>query len=305
MCENELSMEPGKGSLLYADADSILEDADYAILGVAFEKTVSHRKGTSKAPHSIREESYNIETYHFRQDFDVRDVKICDIGTIHPTDFSDLSDLLVERFTEIADAGAFPIVLGGEHSITPFVLREVCKNHTERASGIIKVVSIDAHLDFRESYLGETNSHASAMRNASAVVGMGSVLPVGVRSFDRDEFREAKEMGLGWIDSFSILEGGLDEALLAIDHFIGDCPVYLTIDMDGIDPAYVPGVGTPEPFGLAPLHVLAIIEKIAERLVGMDVVEICPPFDNGNTSALACRLIGEAMAYRGSFPLVE
>lgn len=294
-----MSDHEGSDKLFYADADSNPDDADYAIFGVAFEKTVSHRKGTSLAPHTIREESYNFETYHFRQNFDVRDVNICDLGTSTPSDFDELSKDISRYIGEIFEAGAFPIALGGEHSISPFIVGELVSNIPKnKLGGTLRVISIDAHLDFRESYLGEKNSHASAIRNIAGIVGVDSVLPVGVRSFDRDEHRDACEMGLRWIDSFGFLENRRGECLAGIRKFIGDHPVYLTIDMDGIDPAYAPGVGTPEPFGLTPLDVLSIIETVSHRLIGLDVVEVCPTYDNGNTSALASTLIGKTIACR-------
>ena len=289
-------------SLLYADAESTLADADYAIMGVSFERTVSHRKGTRLAPYTIREESYNFETYHFRHDFDIGSVNICDVGTLTPTDFSGLSREIRDRMHEILGAGVFPIVLGGEHSITPFIIKEL-KEVIDRSDRSdmpgLKVLSIDAHLDFRETYLGERHSHACSTRRIGEIVGFDSIMPIGARSLEREEFREAREMGLDWIDSYSIHEQGIEACIGKIESFIAGSPLYLTLDMDAFDPAFAPGVGTPEPFGLTHWDVLKIITNFSRRMIGMDVVEICPPHDNGNTSALACRLIGEMMASRG------
>ena len=284
--------------LLFADADSGLADSDYVILGVSFEKTVSHRKGTAEAPYSIREESYNFETFHYRKDFDIGNLGIYDMGTLEPKAFSELESQIGTSMTDIMEHSAFPVVLGGEHSITPFVVKEIARHLESRSEPELKVVTIDAHLDFRNEYLGERNSHACSTRRISEIVGTDSVLPVGVRSFEKEEYSDAKESGLKWIDSFYARKKGIDPVLREIKDFIGDSPAYLTIDMDGIDPAFAPGVGNPEPFGLSSWDVLRIIELLADRIIGMDVVEISPPFDNGNTSALACRLIGEMMAAR-------
>jgi len=288
------------GSLLYADAESTLAEADYAIMGVSFEETVSHRKGTRLGPYAIREESYNFETYHFRHDYDVESLNICDVGTLIPKDFSGLSSDIRDRMCEISGAGAFPIVLGGEHSITPFIIKELKESIDRSDMPGMKVLSIDAHLDFRDSYLGERNSHACSTRRIGEIVGLDSIMPIGVRSFEKEEFCEAREMGLDWVDSYSIHENGMDAYIDKIDDFVDGSLLYLTLDMDGIDPAFAPGVGTPEPFGLTQWDVLKIITNFSRRMIGMDVVEICPPYDNGNTSALACRLIGEMLASRGA-----
>ena len=293
-------VEAGNESLLYADAESTLADADYAIMGVSFEETVSHRKGTRLAPYVIREESYNFETYHFRHDFDIERVNICDVGTLTPTNIPGLSGGIRDRMLEILGAGVFPIVLGGEHSITPFIIKEFKESIDGSDMPGLKVLSIDAHLDFRDSYLGERNSHACSTRRISEILGLDSIMPIGVRSFEKEEFCEAREMGLDWVDSYSIHENGMDVYVDKIDDFVDGSPLYLTLDMDGIDPAFAPGVGTPEPFGLTQWDVLKIITNFSSRMIGMDVVEICPPHDNGNTSALACRLIGEMMASRGA-----
>lgn len=284
--------------LLYADADSGLEEADYVILGVSFEKTVCHRKGTAQAPQSIREESYNFETFHYRHDMDIRDIGIYDMGTLEPKDFSELEIQMGIRIAEIMERGALPVVLGGEHSITPYVIKEIKRYLERRGEQELKVVSVDAHIDFRNEYLGERNSHACSTRRISEIVDIDSILPIGIRSFEKEEYHEARESGLKWIDSFYTRKKGIEHVLGEIHEFTGDSPTYLTIDMDGIDPAFAPGVGTPEPFGLSSWDVLDIIGLLADRIVGMDVMEISPPFDNGNTSALACRLIGEMMSAR-------
>lgn len=286
-------------SLLFADATSTLGNADYVILGVSFEKTVSHRKGTSLAPYTVREESYNFETYHFRHGFDIEDVNIYDMGTLIPLDLAQLSHEIRDRMREILKTKAFPIVIGGEHSITSFIIKEIQEHLQKNNMPNLKVITIDAHLDFRDSYLGERHSHACSTRRIGEIVGFDSIMPIGVRSFERAEFYGAKEMSLNWLDSFSIRDCGIDACIRKIEKFVDSSPVFLSIDMDGIDPAFAPGVGTPEPFGLTTWDVRDVITTVSHKMVGMDIVEICPPFDNGNTSALACRLIGEMMASRG------
>ncbi|MDP6156394.1 MAG: agmatinase [Candidatus Thermoplasmatota archaeon] len=292
----EFPDDPSK--ILFADATSNLEEADYVILGVSYEGTACHRKGTAEAPYTVREESYNFETYRYRYEVDVENVKIYDMGTQVPRDYPQLVTELRRSLVEILNNDSFPIIIGGEHSISPIIVAELHKRFSERPGNDLKVVSIDAHLDFRDSFLGDRNSHACSTRRIGDIVGYSSTLCVGVRSFERKEMAEAKDLGLKWLDSFSVRESGIETCIREIERFIGDCPVYLTVDMDGIDPAFAPGVGTPEPFGLTHWDVLSIIEALSPSLVGLDIVEIYPPYDNGNTSALASKLIGDMIAVR-------
>ena len=285
-------------SLLFADATSTLKDADYAILGVSYEGTACHRKGTAKAPFTVREESYNFETYRYRYDVDIENLNIYDMGTLVPQDYPQLTTVLRHSLGEILDNDCFPIIIGGEHSISPVIVGELHRRISEKSGCDLKVVAIDAHLDFRDSYLGDRNSHACSTRRIGEIVGYSRALCVGVRSFERNEMNDAKKLGLKWLDSFSIRESGIEQCVHEIERFIGDSSVYLTIDMDGIDPAFAPGVGTPEPFGISQWDVLSIIESLSHSLVGMDIVETCPPYDNGNTSALASKLIGDMIAVR-------
>jgi len=289
---------PGDVPLLFADATSTLEEADYVILGASYDGTACHRKGAAMAPYTVREESYNFETYRYRHDVDIDEVNIYDMGTLVPRDYSHLATELRRSLGEILDNDCFPVIIGGEHSISPIVVGELHRRLSEKSGPELKVVSIDAHLDFRDSYMGDRNSHACSTRRIGDIIGHSRALCLGVRSFERKEMNDAGKLGLKWLDSFYIKESGIEQCIREIELFTGDCPVYLTVDMDGIDPAFAPGVGTPEPFGLSHWDVLSIIEALAPALVGMDIVEICPPYDNGNTSALASKLIGDMMAAR-------
>lgn len=271
----------------FADASSDFEGADFVFFGVPFDRTCSFRPGAALAPDHIRTASYNFETYHHEHGIDIVDVKMHDAGDIEEVATVDeMLGLVSENARRIVSAGKFPVVLGGEHSLSPGVVS---------ALGDVGVISIDAHLDFRDQYLGNAGSHACSTRRISDIIGIDSIVPIGVRSMCKEEAEDMREMGLryftpGDVDAKGI-EAVLDEALGAI----GKEGIYLTIDIDGIDPAYAPGVGTPEPFGLWPGDVKGAIQFLAPRLVGLDIVEVSPPHDNGNTSALAARLAREAV----------
>ena len=150
-------------------------------------------------------------------------------------------------------------------------------------------------LQTSDEYVGEAHSHACASRRMADVVGVDKMLLVGVRSMCKEEMLDAREMGLRWVTAKEAREMTAEAVLSRLMG--GDVQhLYLSIDVDGIDPAYAPGTGTPEPFGLDVELVKSLIQASAPFLVGLDVVEVCPPVDNGNTALLAARLIREAIA---------
>lgn len=270
--------------LLFADAEASFEEARFVIFGVPYDRTATFRAGARFAPNAIREASHNFEAWMFEHQFDIRDVAIHDAGNleVHGPP-SEMVDTVSEFAKEIVKAGKFPIALGGEHSISPGVVRQF---------GKIGVLTIDAHLDFRDEYGSEKHSHACANRRFADAVGVENVVVFGVRSIAPEE----QGAGINYVDAYAIRDQGLDNALKQALNMIRPHDIYLSLDIDGIDPAYAPGTGTPEPFGLSPLEVKKVLGMAADRLVGFDVVEVCPPHDNGNTAALAARLVREMIA---------
>jgi len=276
----------------FAEADKSLEESKYVIFGVPFDRTASYRAGAREAPLEIRKASYNFETYMYEHDVDLLDIPMHDMGDTD--EFGSTGDMVLEVASmarSLASIGRFPIALGGEHSISPPVLEGVVGSKKEKPA----VVVVDAHLDFRSEYLGDVNNHACASRRFAELVGAERVLPIGVRSMCKEEYEEAKREGLNWITAEEA--GGMPPSSIRSRlQKNGFENVHLSIDIDGIDPAYAPGTGTPEPFGLTDVWVKKLIQSLAPMLVGMDIVEVCPPVDNGNTSALAARLVREAIA---------
>jgi agmatinase len=274
--------------LLFADAGSTLEDSDFVIFGVPFDGTSSFRSGTAQAPHKIREASHNFETFKFEHGEDIESIKFCDLGNLE--EFDDVEKMVqgVEEYARgLVDGGKFPIALGGEHSISPAIIKSFKD---------IGVISLDAHLDFRNEYEGQKNSHACSTRRIADVVGVESVVPIGVRSMSKTENVDAEELRLRFISSFKFHnEPNMKDAVDRAMKWIGKDRIYLSLDMDVIDPAYAPGISNPEPFGLEPIEIKRCINHLADKLVGFDVVEVSPPFDNGNTSALAARLVREVI----------
>ncbi len=274
--------------LVFADANSTLEESDFAIFGVPFDKTSSFRAGSALAPDAIREASYNFETYKFEHGHDIESVRFCDLGNLEDYQTADSMVQGVERFTrELVQKEKFPIALGGEHSISPAVVKTFDD---------VGVISLDAHLDFRTEYEGEKNGHCSSTRRISDEVGVDGIVPIGVRSMSKDESVDAEKLGLRFISSYELQKATrMKDAVERALDWMGRDRIYLSLDMDVVDPAFAPGIGNPEPFGLDPIEIKRCINYLSVKLVGFDVCEVSPPFDNGNTSALAARLVREVI----------
>jgi agmatinase len=269
----------------FADANASFDDAQFVIIGIPFDRTSSYRSGARFAPNAIREASYNFETFLFEHEVDLLEIPFHDMGNLEEQSTVDEMVSAAQGIIgEVVEGGKFPLIMGGEHSVTIPAVR------TFRDIGFI---SIDAHLDFRREYLGQKNSHACVTRRITEQLGLDRVTVMGVRSMSSDEWEEEKPL---FYDAFTLrrrgVRGCLDEAIRAMAAE----RIYLSLDIDGIDPAFAPGTGTPEPFGMDPTEVKTIISGLGDRLVGFDVVEVCPPYDRGNTAALAARLMREVIA---------
>ncbi|MEM0342896.1 MAG: agmatinase [Thermoplasmata archaeon] len=277
---------PIRGMLRFADALSSFEEAEFVIVGVPFDKTTTYRSGTRFAPTTVREASQTFEKENFEHGVTFDEIPVHDAGDLFEEGTVDeMVASVEEEARRIASAGKFPLFIGGEHSITPPVVK---------ALGDVSVITIDAHLDFRDEYQGLKNSHACAHRRIVDHVGKGNAFAFGVRSISSEEKVEEAL----YADAFRVHEEGVGKVFDEMLSKLKREPVYLSLDIDGIDPAYAPGTGTPEPFGLTPWDVRYIINRLGPRLVGFDVVEICPPYDQGNTSILGARMMREVMAVK-------
>ncbi len=269
----------------FAFATASFEKAEFVIVGVPFDRTTSFRSGARAGPNAIREASYNFEPYVFEHDLLLTDVPIHDAGNIE--DLGNAEDMIRETkevVSSIIKAGKFPLLIGGEHTITiPAV----------QAHGEVGVIAIDAHLDFRDEYMNNKFSHACVLRRNADHVGIENVLAFGVRSISIDEKRAKMPE---YIDAYAIHEEGVEKSFKRALNMMRRENIYFSLDIDGIDPAYAPGTGTPEPFGLTSMDVKRCINMLGPRLAGFDVVEVSPPYDKGNTAGLAARMIIEAIA---------
>lgn len=277
-------------SALYLGATREFSEGCVALFGVGFDSTTSFRPGTRNGPDAIRAVSDGLETYSPDQDLDTDDVTLCDLGNLEFPYGSPLTVLkrVHAATAEILEKGGHPLMMGGEHSLTPAAVKAVWEKYPD-----LVLVQFDAHADLRHDYMGEPNSHACAMRRCLDFLAEGSLVQVGIRSGTRSEFVEMREQKR-YVTP--------DAASLAtrMEAFKGR-PVYLTVDLDVFDPAYLPGTGTPEPGGVD-WPTFASLLQVLEGfdLVAADAVELSPGLDpTGVSSVLACKVVRELILHLG------
>jgi len=263
----------------FAISNSSLEDAEYVLFGIPYDATQSFKSGSRFAPTAVREASWNMEEYSVYFDFSFDEVKVCDAGNINVD--GSVEDVIERVARFIGKIKATPIAIGGEHSISYMVARNM---------GDFCYLVFDAHFDLRDSFDGSLYNHAC---NARRVHELGvDIIQVGVRSGTKGERIFAEENGIEVFYSWQIIENGVDDVIDALEDYRN---IYLSVDIDAFDPSFAPGVSTPEPFGLHPLHLLKLIEEVGDRIVGFDVTEVIPDSEK-ITQSLAAKLIYEIIA---------
>ncbi len=267
-----------------------LEKASIAILPVPFDGTVSYRTGTRNGPRAIIEASKNMELYDSESGKEISDFGIFTLDELEPTLHSPeaMTIRIYETVGEIIKAGKFPVLLGGEHSITIGSVKAISENHKD-----LSVLQLDAHADLRDSYWGTRYSHASAMRR---VLEFAPVTQVGIRSASKEEEKCLQENveKIFWARKIVGQTKWLDRMINSLnDH------VYITIDLDVLDPSIMPSVGTPEPGGLLWYETLEILRSVCEKkkIVGFDVVELLPNRDNVAPDFLSAKLVIKLIGY--------
>ena len=274
----------------FIGCDRPFEDAEVVLFGAPYDSTTSFRPGTRFGPASMRAESFGIETYSMLQDRDLaEDASVFDSGDLElPFGAPDAAlGMIEERAAEILGAGKVPFLLGGEHLVTLGSVRAVAKRYPN-----LHIVHFDAHADLRDDYLGVKLSHACVIRRCHDILGDGRIFQFGIRSGTRDE-RQFMKDGHVTTELFS------DTTLPAVIEKIGPgVPVYLTVDLDVIDPSEFPGTGTQEADGFSYGRLLDDLRMICRELnvVALDNVELSPALDpTGRSTALACKLLREEL----------
>ncbi len=274
----------------FIGCDVPFEDAKVVLFGAPYDSTTSFRPGTRFGPNAMRMESFGIETYSMLLDKDLLDdTSVFDSGDIElPFGNQEQTLAMIEaRADEIVAAGKIPFLLGGEHLVTLGSVRAVAKKHPD-----LRIVHFDAHADLREDYLGNPLSHACVLRRCHDLLGDGRIFQFGIRSGTREERRFMRD---GHVTTELFSDTTLDAVLDAIGP---DAPVYLTVDMDVLDPSEFPGTGTQEAGGFRYPQLVADVRKILAQLnvVGLDNVELNPGLDSsGRSTALACKFLREEL----------
>ncbi|ACP48255.1 agmatinase [Sulfolobus islandicus Y.N.15.51] len=286
------------GRLLYLNENSRKfagfnkERSPFVIIGIPMDITSSYRPGSRFAPSSIRESAQYIEFYSIRNDVDMGEIGFNDVGDIilHPSNVEENISRISSVINYFHENGKITISIGGEHTITAGVIKGM------KREGLC-LVSFDAHLDLRDEYMGYRYDHACVIRRISEY-GV-KIIEVGTRAVSKEEIEYARQKGIAFFTPQQVRLLGVKETSRRIITSIQECKsLYISVDMDGIDPAYAPAVATPEPDGLDPSTLLDIINLIADkRVIGFDVVEVSPSYDtSGITSVLASRIILEIAA---------
>jgi agmatinase len=264
------------------------EEAEIIVFGAPFDGTVSFRPGTRFASSQMRIESIGLETYSPYQDKDlVKDAWVYDNGDLQfPFGNKEKTLDVIETYAaKVVGSDKKPFMIGGEHLVTLPAVKAVYRKYPD-----LCVIHLDAHTDLRDYFFDEELSHATVIKKVWNYLGDGRIFQFGIRSGAKEEFEWAQE-GHVYMEKFSI------ESLNGIIKQLRDKPVYITIDLDVLDPSIFPGTGTPEPGGITFKELLdAVLSMRGLNIVGADIVELSPHYDqSGVSTAAACKVMRELL----------
>lgn len=272
---------------LFMDSSPDITACSKVLFGIPMDSTVSFRPGTRMAPYRIREVSEGIEEFSVYQRKSLAELGFYDAGDLI-IPFGNVGETLKRAeaaATDLLQQGKKLFVMGGEHLISWPLIKACHKFFPDLA-----VIQMDAHADLRADYLGEKMSHATVMRQVAEQLGEKRVFQLGIRSATREELEYAEQKTHLYLDQFL-------SVIAAVKAKLGDRPVYISVDIDVLDPAFAPGTGTPEAGGITSRELLqGLLELRDLNVVGFDLVEISPPYDpNDNTAILGAKIIREAL----------
>ncbi|MEM2896356.1 MAG: agmatinase [Candidatus Bathyarchaeia archaeon] len=266
------------------------DKARFIVIGIPFDKTSTYRPGSRFAPLSIREASLNIETYNLFFRIDLEDLGVHDAGDLHIVEsLEETLNRISLVVKDIAKLGKIPVLIGGEHTIT--------YGATSAFEKDVGILCFDAHADLRDEYMGEKISHATFMRRIVERIGAEKLMLIGLRAISREEAKFLQETNISYVTSEDLKLLGFEKAFEIIELKMKNFDkVYLSIDMDVLDPAFAPAVGNPESNGIDNHTMLKLIRKLCnEKVVGVDLTEVVPNYDTGITSVLSARILFEAL----------
>lgn len=273
----------------FMECEGTYEGSGIVIFGAPFDSTTSYRPGTRFGPAAIRNEGYGFETFSPYLGKDLADIPVHDAGDLE-LPFGDTAkalDMIGDMTEKILTDEKIPIMLGGEHLVTLGAVRPTVKKYPE-----LTVLQFDAHADMRDEFMGVKLSHATVMRRVWDMTGPGRIFQLGIRSGTKEEFAFSTEKNGIVMHRFDL--DGLDEMIQSIKGR----PVYMTVDLDVLDPSVFPGTGTPEPGGVDFDTLRRAVTKTCRELniVGIDMNELSPHYDHSGISvAAACKLMREML----------
>lgn len=290
----------GHATMFRLPAASNSQDVDVGIIGVPLDIGTSNRTGARYGPRQIRAESVLVRPYNMATGgapFD--SFQVADIGdvAINPYDLKDSISRIEAHYRTLMKNALIPISLGGDHTIALPILRALSATH-----GKLAVIQVDAHADMNDTMFGERETHGTIFRRGieEGLIDPEKMVQIGLRAtgYAADDFDWARKQGVRVVQVEECWYKSMAPVMTEIRKSIGEHqPVYLTFDIDGLDPSVAPGTGTPEPAGLTAPQALEIIRGCyGLNLIGCDLVEVSPPYDTtGNTALLAANLVFEML----------
>ncbi|OGB29236.1 MAG: agmatinase [Burkholderiales bacterium RIFCSPLOWO2_12_FULL_61_40] len=289
----------GIASMMRLPLASSSQGLDAAFVGIPLDIGTSHRPGARFGPRQIRAESCLLRPYNMATGaapFDT--LQVADLGDVPINTYSLAKSLpiITEFYDELLSASCIPLTLGGDHTIALPILRAMAAKH-----GPVALVHVDAHADVNDDMFGEAIAHGTPFRRAveEGLLQTHKVWQIGLRGsgYSADDFDWPRQQGFTVVQAHEVWYQSLAPLMARVRETIGDTPCYLSFDIDGIDPAFAGGTGTPEIGGLTVPQALEIIRGCRGlNLVGADLVEVSPPYDpNGNTALLGANLLFEML----------
>ena len=304
---NEMPRFGGPATMLRLPSADSATGLDAAFIGVPLDIGTSNRADTRFGPRQIRAESALIRPYNLATGaapFDA--LQVADLGDVPINTYSlDKSVAIIEAFYDrVLAAGCKPLTMGGDHTIALPILRALARRH-----GPLALVHVDAHADVNDEMFGERIAHGTPFRRAveEGLLQGPRVFQIGLRAtgYAADDFDWPRAQGFNLVLAHEVWYQSLAPLMARVRATLGDAPCYLSFDIDGIDPAFAGGTGTPEIGGLTVPQALEIVRGCRGlNLVGADLVEVAPPYDtSGNTALLGANLLYEMLCVLPGVPL--
>ncbi|MGV6848119.1 MAG: agmatinase [Marinibacterium sp.] len=296
---NDLARFSGPGTFMRLPQATGLGGLDVAVLGIPMDIGTSWRSGTRFGPKQVRSESAMIRPYNIQTGAAPFDsLNVADIGDLAINTFSlaDSLKIIADSYRGILAAGVIPMAIGGDHSLTLPILRAMAERH-----GPVALIHVDAHADVNDQMFGERETHGTVFRRAyeEGLIKPEKTYQIGLRGtgYAATDFTEAQAWGFQQFPAPDLWHRSLAPLGGEIRRDTGDGPVYVSFDIDSLDPAYAPGTGTPEIGGLTTAQAMELIRALRGLdIVGCDLVEVSPPYDpSGNTALTAANLLYEML----------